>query len=78
MEEDLQFSSEEEPEEGLGLEGGGDEWGAEGMEQIPQDESQQAAMAMVQLGNLGFYAEQGELAEVKGMVWKVKSFDILF
>lgn len=69
LEEDLQFSSEEEMEE---MQMEPTEWATEGVEQLPQDESQQAAMAMVQLGGINYYTDQGgELVEIKGKMTRI-------
>lgn len=34
------------------------------------DDSQQAAEAMVQLGSMGFYQQEGELAEAETLMFK--------
>nr|CAD7431947.1 unnamed protein product [Timema monikensis] len=53
LEEDLQFSSEEELEEHMLSEG----------DPMPDDDSQQAAEAMVQLGNMGYYPQAGGIQQ---------------
>lgn len=57
----MQFSSEEEFEE-MGEEGES-KWKRQDNQ---QDDSQQAAMAMMELGSGGFYATQGQISDVKG------------
>ncbi|KAL0280152.1 UNVERIFIED_CONTAM: hypothetical protein PYX00_001531 [Menopon gallinae] len=64
LEEDLQFSSEEEFEEiPEDAEQSSKQW--EGIQENQQDDSQQAAMAMMELGNMGFYPSQGQVTDVK-------------
>jgi len=63
----LQFSSEEEMEE-IPMEE--NVWTGEALEQ--QDE--QAAMAMVQLGNISYYSDQADLVKVEG--WYCLFFDL--
>lgn len=63
LEEDLQFSSEEEFEE-IPEDAEQKQW--EGVQESQQDDSQQAAMAMMELGNMSFYSSQGQVTDVKG------------
>lgn len=66
MEEDLQFSSEEEFEEiPEDMESSSKQW--EGVQDIQQDDSQQAAMVMMELGNMGFYQSQNQVQDIKGI-----------
>lgn len=58
LEEDLQFSSEEE-DAGMSDSGGAGGGLVAAGEPLPDDDSQQAAEAMVQLGNMGYYPAQG-------------------
>ena len=62
LEEDLQFSSEEEFED-IGDDGEG-KWKGQ---DISQDDSQQAAIAMMELGNDSFYGSQGQVTDMKGI-----------
>ncbi|KAH1004133.1 transcription initiation factor TFIID subunit 1 isoform X2 [Dendroctonus ponderosae] len=80
LEQDLQFSSEDELDEVPLTEFESDQNDQKGIlisAEIPMadDDSQQAAEAMVQLGSMGFY-QQEELAEAETLMFKEESMDV--
>ncbi|XP_050296996.1 transcription initiation factor TFIID subunit 1 isoform X2 [Anthonomus grandis grandis] len=82
LEQDLQFSSEDELDEVPLTEFESDQNDQKGIlisAEIPidgaDDDSQQAAEAMVQLGSMGFY-QQGDLTEAETLMFKEESMDV--
>ncbi|XP_066256544.1 transcription initiation factor TFIID subunit 1 [Euwallacea similis] len=79
LEQDLQFSSEDELDEVPLTEFEADQNDQKGIlisAELPaDDDSQQAAEAMVQLGSMGFY-QQGEMAEAEPLMFKEDSMDV--
>ncbi|KAF7268302.1 hypothetical protein GWI33_018568 [Rhynchophorus ferrugineus] len=79
LEQDLQFSSEDDLDEVPLTEFENDQKGILISAELPvggaDDDSQQAAEAMVQLGSMGFY-QQGEVNEPDSLLFKEESMDV--